>query len=52
MFGARGSSAGEAEQGGASEWASEPVLKWNVTCARPVTLVVMPLKPDYSETLR
>jgi len=44
MWGGQGSSVSRsAEQGGAPERANEPVLKWNVTCARPVTLVVMPL---------
>ena len=36
----RRSGAAEAEQGGAPERVSEPVLNWNVTCARPVTLAV------------
>jgi hypothetical protein len=40
MLGARGTGAEEAEQGGASERAREPILKWNVNRARRVTLVV------------
>jgi len=40
MLGAHDSGAGEPEQGGASERAGEPVLKWNLTYARPVGFVV------------
>jgi hypothetical protein len=32
------------EQGGPPERARESVLKWIVTCARPVTFVVIPLE--------
>ena len=35
----RGVENGCGEQGGAPERANKPVLKWRVTCARPVTLV-------------
>lgn len=39
------------EQGGASERANEPVLKWNVTSSRPVTLVAgLPLVDINSDT--